>query len=81
MSTTTLRVSTEVRDRVNDMTRQTGSSVNQVLTLALDRLEEARFWQDYAAAAAQVASDSAAVRADSVERAVWERALRDGVDA
>ena len=72
---------TEVRDRVNDITRRTSSSVNQVLSLALDRLEEARFWQEYAAAAAQVASDPAAVTVDAAERAVWERTLRDGVDA
>lgn len=81
MSTTTLRVSTEVRDRVNEITRQTSSSVNQVLTLALDRLEEARFWQEYAAAATLVASDRATVSAEADERAVWERTLRDGVDA
>lgn len=52
-------------------------------TRALDRLEEARFWDEFAAAAKLVASHPVTVEAEAEadERAVWERALRDGLDA
>jgi len=81
MPSTTLRVSTDVRDRINQITQETHSTVNQVITRALDRLEEALFWEEFATAARLVASDSATVAAEADERAAWERTLRDGLDA
>jgi len=78
--TTTLRVSTDVRDRINQLRRTTNSTVSQVITQALDRMEEAHFWEQFDEAAEIVASDPVATEAEKAEREAWDRTLRDGLD-
>lgn len=68
MSSTTLRVTADLRDRVNRLGRRTHKSANDLLSDALDRYEEALFWEEYARAAAEPDAS------ESAEAALWERA-------
>lgn len=71
MGTTTLRVSTENRDRVNRL-RQQGESVDEVIGKALDTLERDRFWDQYRHQLAATTPDERATEAREAD--LWERA-------
>ncbi len=75
MGSTTMRVTTQVRDRVNEVARRTRQPVNVVIARALDAYEAEQFWQQYGDAARRDTDG-----ADSTEQEAWERALADGLD-
>lgn len=69
--TTTLRVTSELRDRINAL-RVGSTSVNELISEALDRYEDDLFWRQYASAA------SAAVPEDeAADDALWDAAAHD----
>ncbi len=76
---TTLRVSTQVRDRVNRIGADLHKPANDVLELALNSLGKALFWEAYAQADARVKGDSAVSTARAEEAARWDQAARDGL--
>lgn len=71
---TTLRVSESTRVRAAALAAQAGSSIGDVVALALDAYEKAEFWRRTREA---LAADAAHV--DDVDPA-WARTLRDGLD-
>lgn len=74
-TTTTLRVTHPVRDRVNKLGHRTRQPANVVIEKALDAYEEALFWRDYAAAAtAELPAEELA------DQHLWDRTLTDRID-
>ncbi len=79
VDSTTLRVSAQVRDRVNRIGADLHKPANDVLELALNRLEEALFWEAYAQADARLKDDRALSTARAKEAALWDGATTDGL--
>jgi len=71
---TTIKVSEETRDRVNELGGRTNQTADQVVSSALAEYERALFWEQYAAAATAVAADPDATAAESADRALWDAA-------
>lgn len=72
---TTLRVTTELRDRINRLRHERQTSTNDLLTSALDRYEDDQFWATYAEAARHESEAGTQVGPDDD---LWERTSSDG---
>ncbi|MGJ7440005.1 hypothetical protein [Aquipuribacter sp. MA13-6] len=72
---TTLRVTTELRDRINRLRHERQTSTNDLLTTALDRYEDDQFWARYAEAARNESETGTQVDPDDE---LWERTSSDG---
>jgi predicted transcriptional regulator len=79
MATTTIRVSVETRDLLNDLARTTGTSMQQVLEAALDQYRRRQFLEALNAAYRAAQADPA-TQAEEAERAAWDATLLDGLD-
>jgi predicted transcriptional regulator len=80
MATTTIRVSTKVRDLLHDLAHQMGTSAQHVLEDALNDYHRRQFLATLNAAylAAQANSNSDATI--TTEESEWDRTLLDGLD-
>lgn len=78
-TSTTVKVRSDVRDRINRLKDEQHTTVNDLLTAALDSYEEADFWRRTAEAHAALASDSDLRRQVDAETALWDNTLRDGL--
>lgn len=74
---TTVKVSTETRDRIKSFG---GSTLEETIVAALDALDEQRFWAQADRAAAWRAGRSDAELADRRERETALDAAFDGID-
>ena len=74
---TTIRLSTENRDRVNRLKRETGESSDAVLGRALDAYERTLFWEQMRHAHAAASPEQRA--AAQAESALWDATLLDGI--
>jgi predicted transcriptional regulator len=77
---TTIKVSTETRDRLKKLADADQITMDAELAMALDKVENARFWQG-------VQDDYARLQADPEqwsdyvsELAEWDRTVSDGLD-
>ena len=78
--TTTIRVSVDSRDRLQQMAIEQGRTVSQVLErlIELDRRE--RFWQEMEVAVERLRADPEAWADYHAEAAIWENAtIGDGL--
>ncbi|MGC0142118.1 hypothetical protein [Pseudactinotalea sp. Z1732] len=76
---TTIKLSKQTRDRVNDVGARTGQTAEQVVRRALEEYERALFWADYGAAAAAERVDPEVAADQAEENALWDAATaRDG---
>lgn len=77
---TTIKVSAQTRDRLKKLADEDHLTMDAELTQALDKVEEARFWEgvqtDYARLQADPKEWSSYVR----ELAEWDEAAGDGLD-
>jgi predicted DNA-binding protein len=78
MSSTTLRVSVETRDRVNALRHDTGQSTDELLRRALDAYERALFWEGMRRAHAALTPQQRAQ--EDADRRSWEATLKDGLN-
>lgn len=79
-TSTTVKVRSDVRDRINRLKDEQHTTVNDLLSAALDSYEEADFWRRTAEAHAAVATDPVLRRQVAEETALWDNTLRDGLD-
>lgn len=77
---TTIKVSTATRDRVNALGAQTQQTADQVVATAIDEYERAIFWREFAVAAEAVAVDPVAAHEERREQQLWDHASRDRLD-
>ena len=75
---TTVKVTTDVRDRINRLKDARQTSVNDLLSSALDTLEEHEFWRRQAAAHAALRADHELHERVAAEAALWDETLLDG---
>jgi predicted transcriptional regulator len=83
MATTTIRVSTETRNLLNHLARSSGSSMQQVLEVALEQYRRRQFLEALNAAYAARQADPQARTEEAEEAeelAVWDTTLADGLD-
>ena len=80
MTTTTIRVSTETRDLLNDLARRTGTSMQQVLETALKEFRRRQFLEALNAAYLAAQTDPVAQAEEAAELAEWDATLLDGLD-
>ncbi|WP_129626326.1 ribbon-helix-helix protein, CopG family [Candidatus Oscillochloris fontis] len=81
MTTTTIRVSVEMRDLLHDLARQTGTSMQQVLEDALTHYRRRQFLVALNTAYLAAQSDSVTQKVETAERDAWDATLLDGLDA
>jgi len=79
-TSTTVKVRSDLRDRINRLKDEQHTTVNDLLSAALDKYEEADFWRRTAEAHAALASDPDLRRQVDDETALWENTLSDGLD-
>ncbi|MFC5379525.1 hypothetical protein [Aquipuribacter nitratireducens] len=70
----------DVRDRLNHLKDARQMSLNELLTAALDRLEEADFWRRQREAHAAVLADPELRERAEAERSIWDGVVTDGLD-
>ena len=76
---TTIKLSKQTRDRVNDVGARTGQTAEEVVRQALEEYERALFLADYEAAAPADRADPELVAERAEENALWDAATaRDG---
>jgi len=78
-TSTTVKVRSDVRDRINRLKDEQHTTVNDLLSAALDRYEEADFWRRQDEAHAAVQDDPELRRQVDADTALWDNALRDGL--
>ena len=78
-TSTTVKVRSDVRDRINRLKAEQHTTVNDLLSAALDTYEEADFWRRQAEAHAAVQDDAVLRRQVDAETALWDTTLEDGL--
>jgi predicted transcriptional regulator len=76
MTSTTIKVPTELRDRLADLAKREHTTLAGAIARSLDRAETAAFWEDVRATMSGVDKQLAA--SDDVER--FSGTLTDGLD-
>lgn len=81
MSTTTIRVSTEIRDTLHEMAQNSGLSMQQLLERALEVYRRQRLLQEANAAYEALSADPDAWRDFQQELIDWDATLADGLES
>lgn len=79
MSSTTLRVSSHTRDRINALRAHTAQSTDELLRHALDAYERNEFWEGMRETQAALTPEQRAQEVE--ERRAWAATLKDASDA
>jgi predicted transcriptional regulator len=81
MSTsTTLRVSSELHDRIAQLAKSRGQRMQDIIDQAIDAWERALFWDEFDASWERIRNDPEQWAEVQAERAIWDRTLKDGLD-
>jgi predicted transcriptional regulator len=81
MGTTTIRVTSESRDKVRILSEQTGLKQQEVIDQAVEAFRRQLFLDAANSAFADLNSNEAASKAEQVERDAWDSTLNDGASA
>jgi predicted transcriptional regulator len=81
MPTTTIRVSTETHEKLNQLAEANGISMQNVLDQALEVYRRQQLLEQANAAYAQLRADPVAWAAVEQEREEWDATLGDGLDS
>ena len=79
-SSTTLRVSTELHQRIANLAKTRGERLQDIIGQAIALMEREQFWDDVDASWDRIRNDSEQWAGVQAERAVWDRTLKDGLD-
>ena len=77
---TTIKVSVETRDRLKRLAEEDHLTMDAELTQALDKAEEARFWEGVQADYARLQGDPKEWADYVSELAEWDHTTADGLD-
>lgn len=75
-----LRVSKETHEKLRELARNEGVSMQRILEKALGEYEKTQFFDALAADFAALRSDPEAWAEELEERRLWENTLMDGID-
>lgn len=79
MGTVTVRVSTATRDRIAELSRETGRSMSAVIDEAIRDYERKRFFEDFEGQVAATRADPAAWTGYQAEAAAFDETAGDGL--
>jgi hypothetical protein len=79
MRTTTVRIDTETRAALNELSRQTGQSMQSLLARAVEAYRREYFFDRLDAAYISLQADPVAWEEELAERHAWEATLADGL--
>jgi predicted transcriptional regulator len=79
MATTTIRVTSESRDKVRILSEQTGLKQQEVIDQAVEAFRRQVFLDAANSAFANLNSNEARVTAEHAERQEWDDTLNDGL--
>ena len=80
LPTTTIRVSLKTRDRLHELARRSGVSMQEVVDQALDLYRRQQVLSATNAAYAALRADADAWQTYQAERAEWNATLNDGLE-
>lgn len=80
MPTTTIRVSKYIRDQVRALAQQTGTTMQEVISKAVEQYQEQLFWQQVHEAYARLRQDPVAWQEELEEQRLWDNTLVDGLE-
>jgi predicted transcriptional regulator len=81
MATVTIRVPKETDAKIRELAAARGKRPGQLITEAIDRYEEAAFWDEYDRQAAALRQNPAAWREWQRETSVFDGTLIDGLES
>ncbi|MGH2559745.1 MAG: hypothetical protein ACRDJH_11825 [Thermomicrobiales bacterium] len=76
----TIRVPAETHERLQSLAAARKQPIGQVVTIAVERLEAERFWDELEAAYEQLSADPAAAADYEAEITAWDATLLDGLE-
>ncbi len=79
-NSTTLRVSTELHDKIAHLAKARGQRMQDIIDQAIDAWERTMFWEEFNESWARVRRNPEQWAQVQAERAVWDRALKDGIE-
>ena len=77
---TTIKVSVHTRDRLKKLADEDNLTMDAELARALDKAEEARFWEGVRADYARLQADPEEWAEYTAELAEWDQVTSDGLD-
>jgi predicted transcriptional regulator len=80
MSEAIIVVSETARQKLQELARQSGRSVAEVLERAVEEYHSRQFWEAVNKGYAELRADPEAWAAEEAERRAWEGTLMDGLD-
>lgn len=80
MSTVMVRITTDTRERLKNIAKREGTTLQTVVDRAVEAHERQCFWAQMNAAWAALKSDPVAWQVELEERAAWDSTLMDGID-
>jgi hypothetical protein len=76
----TIRIPAETYERLRALANERKQPIGQVVTVAVERVEAERFWDELEAAYDQLYADPDAAAAYEAETAAWDVTLLDGLE-
>ncbi|MBC7080589.1 MAG: ribbon-helix-helix domain-containing protein [Methanothrix sp.] len=80
MTSTTVRISREARESLQELSERTGRKLQELLDEAVERYRRELFLKEANAAFAALRTEKAAWADEEEERAAWEGTLADGLE-
>lgn len=80
MPTTTIRVSKKTHDQVRALAQQTGETMQEVISRAIEQYQEQLFWRQVNEAYARLRQNPTAWQEELEERRLWDNTLMDGLE-
>ncbi len=81
MTSVTVRVSTEIQERIRRISENQQKSVSEVIAEAVRIYEDRLFWDAYGRSAAELHTDSSAWREYKADMTAFDGTLQDGLKA
>ena len=79
-ASTTIRVSTTVRDQLQELAARDHRSINETVEDLLKERRRTEFWRDMRAATERLMADEAAAAEYLAETQLWDTTSSDGLD-
>lgn len=80
MPTTTIRVSKHIHEQLRALAQQTGTTMQEVISKAIEQYQEQLFWQRAHEGYARLRQDPDTWREELDERRLWDNTLMDGLE-
>jgi len=80
MQTATVRISLKTREKLRELTTNTGESMQTILDKAIEELDRKLFWERTNSAYAKLKKNPIAWKEEQEERLAWDVTLADGLE-